>query len=110
MMAAMPRRLLLIIVGLAVVVPGVAVLGYRWASAPAPPPTVEAPAPEPAAEAPRERLQTVEVKRGDNLVSVLARAGVRMRIGHEVAAALSRGGADLRRLKPRDAIEITWSP
>jgi murein DD-endopeptidase MepM/ murein hydrolase activator NlpD len=44
------------------------------------------------------------------LVSVLARAGVQVRVGHEVAAALSRAGADLRRLKPDDVIEITWAP
>jgi murein DD-endopeptidase MepM/ murein hydrolase activator NlpD len=110
MIAAMPLRIRLIVVGLAVVGAGLSVLGYRWASAPAPPPVSEATTPEPAGEAPGERLQTVQVKRGDNLVAVLARAGVRMRIGHEVATALSRGGADLRRLKPGDAIEITWSP
>jgi murein DD-endopeptidase MepM/ murein hydrolase activator NlpD len=112
----MTARTRLVAAGLAAVAlglaaSGLAILGSRWTSAPPPPPVVvEAPAPEPAAEPPRERLQTVEVKRGETFVSVLARAGVSGRVGHEVAAALSRAGADLRRLKPDDVIEITWTP
>jgi murein DD-endopeptidase MepM/ murein hydrolase activator NlpD len=107
----MTARIRFVVAGLAALGLGLAVLGYRWTGAPPPPPAVvEAPAPEPEAAAPSDRLQTVKVKRGDSLVSVLARAGVQVRVGHEVAAALSRAGADLRRLKPDDVIEITWTP
>jgi murein DD-endopeptidase MepM/ murein hydrolase activator NlpD len=60
---------------------------------------------------PPGRLQTTRVRRGDDLVSVIQRAGVRpRRVAHEIAAALEDAGADLRRLRPGDPIEITWSP
>ncbi|OLC13913.1 MAG: hypothetical protein AUH29_11715 [Candidatus Rokubacteria bacterium 13_1_40CM_69_27] len=84
---------------------------YFWRAVdPAPPPTASD-ATEPAAPSPPdERLQRVELRRGDNLVGALARAGLEARRGHEVAAALTKGGADLRRLRPGDGLEITWSP
>lgn len=111
MIGEMTSRVRVTVVALAALTLGLAALGYRWSvSAPASAPASEATAPEPKVEAPPARLQTVRVKRGDNLVAVLARAGVRVRVGHEVSAALSRGGADLRRLKPGDSIDITWSP
>ncbi|OLE37550.1 MAG: hypothetical protein AUG00_07875 [Candidatus Rokubacteria bacterium 13_1_20CM_2_70_7] len=84
---------------------------YFWRAVdPAPTPTASD-ATEPAAPSPPdERLQRVELRRGDNLVGALARAGLEARRGHEVAAALTKGGADLRRLRPGDGLEITWSP
>ncbi|MGH7266369.1 MAG: M23 family metallopeptidase, partial [Candidatus Rokuibacteriota bacterium] len=75
------------------------------------PPAAAAPAPAPTVEMPPGRLQTARVRRGDDLVSVITRAGVRPgRVAHEIAAALEDAGADLRRLQPGDAVEITWSP
>jgi murein DD-endopeptidase MepM/ murein hydrolase activator NlpD len=32
------------------------------------------------------------------------------RVAHQVGTALAQGGLDLKRLRPRDAIEIVWSP
>jgi murein DD-endopeptidase MepM/ murein hydrolase activator NlpD len=70
---------------------------------------VEPDVPEPA-KAPAERQQSAEVRRGDNLVGVLIRAGLPAAGAHEVAAALAKAGANLRRLKPGHTIDITWSP
>jgi murein DD-endopeptidase MepM/ murein hydrolase activator NlpD len=110
-------RLRLLVAGLATVsVLALATVTSLWwvSRSPAPDVAAEDPAVEPEAsepaEAPAERQQTVEVRRGDNLVAVLIRAGLQRAVGHEIAAALSQAGADLRRLKPGDAIDITWSP
>jgi murein DD-endopeptidase MepM/ murein hydrolase activator NlpD len=64
---------------------------------------VLAPAPEPA-----KRVKAVEVKHGDNLLRALAREGVAQRVGNDIAAALMHSGANLRRIRPRDTLEITW--
>jgi len=37
------------------------------------------------------------------------REGIAARVGHDVAGALRAIGANLRRLKPRDTLEITWN-
>jgi murein DD-endopeptidase MepM/ murein hydrolase activator NlpD len=65
----------------------------------------------PAAQvpAPSERQETVIVRRGQTFVTALRAAGVEFRPAAEAAAALRRAGADLRRLKPGQKIEITWS-
>ena len=54
------------------------------------------------------RTTTVALRRGESLVAALARHGIDSEIGNGVAAALRGRGADLRRLKPRDTIAITW--
>lgn len=106
---------------------GLVVIGSRWwASSPrAPQEVVEAPAPEPGtfpteprppaiaseeSQPPTNRPHTIEVRRGDNLLAVLGRAGLSARVSAEVAAALTRAGANLRRLKPGDTLDITRSP
>ncbi|MBM4441539.1 MAG: M23 family metallopeptidase [Candidatus Rokubacteria bacterium] len=73
-----------------------------------------APAPEPPAVAPSavpasHKVTTVALRRGDNLIGALAREGVAPRVGNDIAAALRANGARLRRMKPRDTLEITWS-
>jgi murein DD-endopeptidase MepM/ murein hydrolase activator NlpD len=73
----------------------------RAASSPAPAPA------EPAA--PGVRTRTVTLRTGDTLTSVLARLGFDRRASNDVAAALRDSGADLRRLRPRDALEVTWT-
>jgi len=111
-MRGMPTRSRRILAAAVVVVAlGTTLAIYFWRAVdPAPPPTASD-ATEPAAPSPPdERLQRVELRRGDNLVGALARAGLEARRGHEVAAALTKGGADLRRLRPGDGLEITWSP
>ena len=111
-MRGMPTRSRRILAAAVVVVAlGTTLAIYFWRAVdPAPTPTASD-ATEPAAPSPPdERLQRVELRRGDNLVGALARAGLEARRGHEVAAALTKGGADLRRLRPGDGLEITWSP
>ena len=98
------------------VVLALVVLAARWWASEAPPVDVAVadPAAEPeepaVSEPPADRQQSVEVRRGDNLVGVLIRAGLPAGVGHEVAATLSKAGANLRRLRPGDTIDITWSP
>ena len=93
-----------------------ATVASRWWTSEAPSLDVvaEDPALDPedsaTSEIPAERQQSVDVRRGDNLVGVLIRAGLPAAIGHEVAAALSNAGANLRRLRPGDTIDIAWSP
>src|SRR5262245_6218626 len=74
------------------------------ALAPATPPPETAPTPEP----PKSRVSAVELRRGDNLVRALVREGVDHRVGNDIAAALRRSGANLRKLTPRHTLEITW--
>jgi murein DD-endopeptidase MepM/ murein hydrolase activator NlpD len=85
-------------------------LAVRWWKAPAP----SVPAPtvvvDESPPLPRLRMQTVLLKRGDTLVTALVRAGMDGKVAHEVATALAKSGLDLKRLRPRDAIEIAWSP
>jgi len=61
------------------------------------------PAPAPA------RRTSVEVRRGDNVVRALGRDGIGWRLGHEIAEALKQAGADLRRVRPRHRLEVTWT-
>jgi murein DD-endopeptidase MepM/ murein hydrolase activator NlpD len=63
--------------------------------------------PELASEPPRRT--TIELRRGDTLVRALARDGLAIRVISDVAAALRAAGADLKRLKPSDTLEVTWS-
>jgi len=72
-------------------------------AAPVPPPTIE---PRPAFPT---TVRGVEVKPGDNLVSALARAGVDARTAWEITARLGQKGAELRKLRPGAALEVTWN-
>ena len=94
----------LALAGLALFVLASAAAGSRWwASAPVSPESPEAgetaEASETSAtesgtpEASAERQQSVQVRRGDNLVAVLIRAGISPAAGHEVAAALRKAHA-----------------
>ncbi|MGH7309608.1 MAG: hypothetical protein ACREK6_13005, partial [Candidatus Rokuibacteriota bacterium] len=100
--------MLAVLVALTVV--GAGTLAYRWRAATSEPEPTAVAAPEPAMPSPRLRMQTVTLRRGDTLVAALVRAGMEARVAGQVAAALGRGGLDLKRLRPRDAIEIAWSP
>jgi len=96
----------------ALAVLGAGGLSFWWwrglgPSEPEPPAVV---AEEPASPTPPQRMQTVQLRRGDTLVKALVRAGLEGKTAHDVATALGRNGLDLKRLRPRDAIEIAWSP
>src|SRR5712691_11770439 len=66
--------------------------------------------PQPPPEPPKERKETVTLKRGDTLVKALANAGLDARAANEIATAMKKAGAELRRLKPGHELEIVWSP
>jgi murein DD-endopeptidase MepM/ murein hydrolase activator NlpD len=81
---------------------------------PEPPPAVVlTPAPPaavaPAIHAPTVRTSTVTLRRGDTLLTALGRLGLDRRASTAVAEALRASGADLRRLRANDALEITWT-
>jgi murein DD-endopeptidase MepM/ murein hydrolase activator NlpD len=54
-------------------------------------------------------VQSVEMKRGDTLVQVLARGGLPSRSATLLAAQLKKNGADLRRIRAGATIEIRWN-
>ena len=49
------------------------------------------------------------LRRGDTLLAALGRGGLDRRASNDIADALRASGADLRRLRPRDELEITWT-
>jgi murein DD-endopeptidase MepM/ murein hydrolase activator NlpD len=109
-MRTMPRRPLLLAL-LAVLLLAAATFGVF-----APPelpravlaPPVAPPAPTDA-PAPSVRTSTVALRAGDTLSAVLTRLGFARRASNDVVAALRASGADLRRLRPRDTLEVTWT-
>ena len=77
-----------------------------------PPPVATAPAPEPVATeppAPKVRTEPVTLRRGDTLVGALDRLGLDRRASIGIAEALQAEGADLRRMRPSDGLEVTWT-
>lgn len=77
----------------------------------APGPTPPAASPEPPATELRTAFPTttrsVAIRPGDNLVAALAREGLDARRAGELAGLLARKGAELRKLRPRDALTLT---
>lgn len=72
-------------------------------------------APEPALAlepppTPGIRTRRVALKGGDSFVSALAREGIQSSVGYTIATALEQTGANLRRLRTRDTIEVTFGP
>jgi murein DD-endopeptidase MepM/ murein hydrolase activator NlpD len=104
------NRLALAVVA-TVVLLGTGSLVWWWQGpAPSKPEATVALVEEPPAPAPPLRMQTVKLRRGDTLVKALVRAGMEARVARKVTAALARNGLEVRRLRPRDGIEIAWSP
>jgi murein DD-endopeptidase MepM/ murein hydrolase activator NlpD len=62
----------------------------------------------PAGSTAAKTVRPVPLRRGDTLVTALARQGLDRRVSHDIATALVEGGADLRRMRPRHGLEITW--
>src|SRR3989454_10203452 len=84
---------------------------YLWpGTAPAP---RWLPAPAPAAIVPRpafpETIRSVEVEPRDTLARTLVRAGLEARAATLLAAQFGRTGADMRRLRPGAAVQVTWN-
>ena len=71
---------------------------------------VDPPAPaEPVSLTPTVRTRTVTLRRGDTLLTALARLGFDRRASSEVAEALRSSGADLMKLRANDELEVTWT-
>jgi murein DD-endopeptidase MepM/ murein hydrolase activator NlpD len=70
---------------------------------------VQPPPAEPVSLTPTVRTSTVTLRRGDTLLSALARLGFDRRASSEVAEALRSSGADLKKLRANDALEVTWT-
>jgi murein DD-endopeptidase MepM/ murein hydrolase activator NlpD len=51
----------------------------------------------------------VTLRRGDTLVGALGRLGLDRRASIGIAEALQAQGADLRRMRPSDGLEVTWT-
>ena len=112
-MTGMSRRPFLLAL-LAVLTLTVAVAGVRVYTRPAPAPIATAPGPEPEppaveSAAPQVRTETVTLRRGDTLMRALGRLGIDRRASIDIADALRAGGADLRRMRASDELEITWT-
>ena len=108
-MTRMSRRT--IVLSLLAVLPVMAGAVAILRSAP-PPPVATAPASEPVAtepSAPTVRTEPVTLRRGDTLVGALDRLGLDRRASIGIVEALQAEGADLRRMRPSDGLEVTWT-
>ena len=84
---------------------------YLWPGAQVPlllPAPVAPPATEPSPAYP-VTTRRVEVRPGDNLARALGRAGLGVRAADEVATLFARNGAELKKLRPGPALEISWT-
>ena len=109
MMAGMSRRTVLL--ALLAVLP-LAAVAFVVFTPSAPPPVVPVTAPEPSAPeppVPQVRTEPVTLRRGDTLVGALGRLGLDHRVSTGIAEALRAEGADLRRMRPSDGLEVTWT-
>jgi murein DD-endopeptidase MepM/ murein hydrolase activator NlpD len=109
MMTRMFRRSLLLALVAAVTLAAVGVVVSKRS---APAPVVTPPPPAPVASeppAPQVRTETVTLRRGDTLTSALGRVGIDRRASTTIADALRESGADLRRMRANDELEVTWT-
>jgi len=84
---------------------------YLWPGAPAPlllPAPAAPPATEPNLAYP-VTTRSVEVRPGDTLVQALGRAGVGARAAAELSTLFTRNGVELKKLRPGDALEVSWT-
>src|SRR5690349_19474789 len=116
MMAAMSRRPRFVLLLLGVVLLALVAIGVRVVRRPLPARVVTetaiAPAPAPSGPepaAPQVRTETVTLRRGDTLMTALGRLGFARRVSTDIADALRANGADLRRMRASDELEVTWT-
>src|SRR5256886_2196157 len=109
----MRRRDLLLAVLAVELVSAVALQRGGWLSlapvVPAVPPSPTVVAEPPTSPQPSTRVSAVDVRRGDTLVRALQRQGMKRETSAGIAAALSAGGANLKKLSPRHTVEVTWT-
>jgi murein DD-endopeptidase MepM/ murein hydrolase activator NlpD len=87
---------------------------YLWPSDVAQPEQAAAPALHPSEppavaatpEPPALRTETVELRRRDTLADLLTRSGLSLAEAHALATGLSEAGANLRRMRPGDQLEL----
>src|SRR5437762_3532292 len=81
---------------------------YLWPDAPGP---WFVPAPPPLEILPTARAatRTIEIRPGHNFVGALMSAGVRARMAAELAALFAKNGAELKKLRPGNALDVTWN-
>src|SRR2546428_9479238 len=110
-MDAMQTRFVMATVLLTASLTGLAVSAYLyvWPGAARAPRWLPAPVPEAIVLRPMFPITTrgVEGKRGDTLARPLARGGIETRAAHELAGQFRRNRADLRKLQPGDALQIS---
>jgi murein DD-endopeptidase MepM/ murein hydrolase activator NlpD len=58
---------------------------------------------------PGTRVTAIDVRRGDTLVRALERQGMQRDASASIAAALAAGGANLKKLSPRQTLAVTWT-
>src|SRR2546430_7784123 len=81
---------------------------YLWPDAPgplllSPPPPLAISPTAPAA------TRSIEIRPGDNFAGALMSAGLRARLAAELATLFAKNGAELRKLRPGDRLEVTWN-
>jgi murein DD-endopeptidase MepM/ murein hydrolase activator NlpD len=81
---------------------------YLWPDAPGPLWLPVPPAIEPAQAFP-VTTRSIEIKPGDTFVRALTRGHVGAQAAAELATLFARNGAELRKLRPRDVLEISWN-
>lgn len=85
-----------------------------WSTAPtetaaleAPPPQAATPEPAPPPAEPALKTETLEIRKRDTLVAALLRHGVSTAHAHQIAAALSAAGANLRQVRVGDQMQLS---
>src|SRR5256886_8426494 len=77
--------------------------GARGRSLLSPPPPLAISPTAPAA------TRSIEIRPGDNFAGALMSAGLRARLAAELATLFAKNGAELRKLRPGDRLEVTWN-
>jgi len=81
---------------------------YLWPDAPGPW-FLSAPPPLEILPTARAATRTIEIRPGHNFVGALMSAGVRARMAAELAALFEKNGAELKKLRPGNALDVTWN-
>ena len=72
-------------------------------------PSVPPPPPMEVKAYPAPKVQTIDLRRGDTLVTALRREGISAKVGHDIATALREEGVNLRKLRPHHGLAVEWT-